>query len=51
MLTPTKTIDIREGVTAKGAMPEVVMEAEETAPEVAGIPKSPRSPRPRSTQT
>lgn len=42
-------------VTAKGAMPKVVMGAEGIAPEVAEVlakvPKSPRMPRPKPTPT
>lgn len=41
MLKPIDTIEIREAVTAEGAMLEVVMEAEGTALEVAKISKFP----------
>jgi len=51
MLTQAETIDIRESVTAEGAMPEVAMEEEGIDLEVAEIPKSPQLPRPRLTQT
>lgn len=49
MSTPEKTVDIGEVVTTEGVVPEDVMEAEGTAPEVSEIPKSTRSPKPRPT--